>query len=158
MKQPYRTGRDVLAEIDGVLAQKPAQWRNSPLDEVTGILSAARPYAWIGIYLLVNDVAQREAFRGPAPDARVVRAPEHAGQLVVPIRLGIRVLGVLEVAGEQLGPRERVFLKGVATRLARFLSTNGKWLMRKVRESAARQERASIPLQKRAAAADKSVA
>lgn len=119
----YRSNREILAEVDRVLAATPAQWRNSPLDEVTGILSRGRHYSWVGIYLRTGQADTAEDLLG-------------TGGLLAPIRIGARVLGAIEVTGAHNPRADALLLKEVARRLARFLSGNGKWLLRKVREAA----------------------
>lgn len=122
--QRYQNRREILREVERVLATTAGQWRNSPLDEVAGILARGRHYEWVGIYLRINESGPGEAQRA-------------APALVAPIHVGRRMLGAIEAAGARLGHEDRLLLKEVAARLARFLSGNGKWLVRKLREAAA---------------------
>ncbi len=56
--------------------------------------------------------------------------------IVVPLRLAGRNLGTLEAAGERdFGEEERVLLKQAALLIARFLTTRGKYIVRKAREA-----------------------
>jgi hypothetical protein len=121
--QRYQSRREILRQVERVLATTAGQWRNSPLDEVAGILSRGRDYEWVGIYLRVNGSGPEEARRG-------------AAGLVAPIHVGRRMLGVIEVTGAHQHHEDGLLLKEVAARLARFLSGNGKWLLRKLREAA----------------------
>ncbi len=138
VKNSYRNSAQLLSEIDKVLAQTPAEWRRSPLDEVADILFHARQYRWVGIYLLADEAAQRQAVCGPMPDSVHSRGVSAGQEIVIPIRRGIRVLGVIELSGgESLRAEDRHMLKEVAHRLGNFLTGKGKWLVRQIRESAA---------------------
>lgn len=114
------SSRALLAEIDRVLSAKRAHWGQSPLDELVAILCDGRGYESIAIFLAIPG-------RSDEPSRRTA-------QLLVPIRMGRRLLGVIEVNGVRAPHADELLLKQVATRLARFLTGNGKWLARRVRE------------------------
>ena len=61
-------------------------------------------------------------------------------EIATPIKLAGRVLGVLDAEGERVNGfsgEDRVLLKDVAGKLARFLTSGGKYRVRKSREAAA---------------------
>ena len=165
----YRSARDLLKQIDQLLAARPAFQKNSsPLDQVVEILYGGRQYFWIGIYLVAGEAVVRESFRGPVPPCHTVALgvgnvgtagesglmkvipdvsadptysmcfAETKSEIVVPIRIGQHVLGVIDVESDRInafGGQDRVLLKQVAERLARFLQNQGKYLLRKAREA-----------------------
>jgi L-methionine (R)-S-oxide reductase len=141
----------------------------SPLDQAVQILYEGRHYFWIGIYLVVGDSVVRQASRGPVPPCHsfplgkgnvgtagqsglmkvipdVSADPTYSmcfvetkSEIVAPVKIGQRVLGVIDVESDRLnafGPKERVLLKEVGKQLARFLQGRGKYLVRKAREAA----------------------
>lgn len=74
--------------------------------------------------------------------------PETRSELAVPIKIAGHVFGVIDVECEQsnaFGPEDRVLLKEVAARLARFLTGRGKYLLIKAREAAAQAPPAAKP-------------
>ncbi|MBZ5627293.1 MAG: GAF domain-containing protein [Acidobacteriia bacterium] len=65
--------------------------------------------------------------------------PETRSELVTPIKIGTHVIGVMDLESDRLNTfayEERVLLHEIATLLARFLSTHGKYLVMKAREAA----------------------
>jgi len=58
-------------------------------------------------------------------------------ELAVPIKLAGRVRGVLHVQSTRLAPSDNVLLHEIAHMIARFLASNGKYLVRKAAETAA---------------------
>jgi L-methionine (R)-S-oxide reductase len=64
----YRSTRDVLAEVERVLATvRPAVGSIAPLEQVVKTLYGGRHYFWIGIYLVIGHKVVRQCFRGPVP-------------------------------------------------------------------------------------------
>jgi L-methionine (R)-S-oxide reductase len=66
-------------------------------------------------------------------------------EIVVPIKIAGRTLGVIDVESDRVnafGPADRVLLKTVAMKLARYLTSKGKWLVRRAREKQAAAETA----------------
>ena len=139
----------------------------SPLEELLKLLYRQRRYFWIGIYFVLGDKVVRQAMQGPMPPCHVfafgkgnvgtagqsglvkvipdVTADatysmcflEVKSEIVVPIRIGGRTLGVIDVESDRpnsFGSQDRVLLQGVAAMLARFLTARGKVLVRHARE------------------------
>ena len=57
-------------------------------------------------------------------------------ELAVPIKLAGRVLGVFHLESSRLAPSDNILVHEIAHLIARFLTSNGKHLVRKARESA----------------------
>ena len=137
----YRTPRDLQARIESVLQRRAISPTAAPLDEVAAILCEGRRYSWVGIYLVAG---QNPA---PASGARKTAAQTAAeSEAVMPIGLGQHTLGAIEVrseSGKALTGQERILLKGVAARLAKYLHGPGAYLVRKAREAAAEQAQPS---------------
>lgn len=177
----YQSVRDVLAAVEKALAASKPGANATPLEDVLEILYEGRHYFWIGIYLVVGREVRRQAFRGPVPPchsfafgkgnvgttgekgitkviADVTQDPTYSmcfletkSEIVVPIKLVSRTLGVLDVESDELdafGPEDRVLLKRVATLLAKFLTSKGKYLVRRAREADARVGKPRAALQK----------
>lgn len=136
MKKPYRPPREVLAEVEHILSRRYSPSCSSPLDAVAEVLHEGRHYFRTGISLVVGEGVERQAWRGQqAPSA------QSKAELVQPIRLVGRVLGVIEVESDRpdaFSQEDRVLVKEVAGRLARFLTGRGKYLVRKTKAAAAR--------------------
>ncbi|HEV8524012.1 MAG TPA: hypothetical protein VGQ71_05890 [Terriglobales bacterium] len=164
----YRSPRHVIAEVERLIASvKPSFHSPSVLAQVVALLCSSRHYSSARTYLLVGDRVALRAMSGLPPQRETmalgvgsVGAAAQTGMLVqtdeggstelaTPIKIAGRVLGVLAVQSEgAMGNQERVLLKKVAFRVARFLSFKGKYLMRKARE-AARQRPSSASEQTR---------
>lgn len=161
-----------------IAAAKPAAKKSSALDDVLDVLYEGRHYFWIGIYFVLGQEVRRQAFRGPAPPCHtfaigkgnVGTTPQRGvtkvipdvaadatysmcflevkSEIVVPIKIAGRILGVIDVESDQpnrFGRAERILLEKVAQKLARFLTAKGKYLVRKAREKAAAEARAAKP-------------
>ena len=144
-----------------------------PLERATRALHTGRNYLSTQIFLLRGDTLVRQCFAGAgepcalvplgkglvgtaarsgkasvvqdvAADPVFVRCfAETKSELVVPIAIGRRVLGVINIDSERLnafGATDRVLVKNVAAEVARFLTRRGKYVMRKLRESQPRAE------------------
>ena len=142
----------------------------SPFDELLKLLYEQREYFWIGIYFVLDDRVVRQAMHGPVPPCHefefgkgnvgttgqsglVKVIPdvtadatysmcfrEVKSEIVVPIRIGGRTLGVIDVESDRVnnfGSLDRVLLKGVALLLAHFMASRGKVLVRHARENQA---------------------
>lgn len=158
----------VLGSATGMKALRGSGGEN-PLQATADVLYEGRRYFWIGIYLVVSEKVVRQVFRGPvAPCFEFAFGKGNVGttgqrgvtkvipdvskdatysmcfvetksEIVVPIKIGTNVLGVIDVESDRsnaFGSEDRVLLEGVAHQLARFLTTNGKFLLRKARENA----------------------
>ncbi len=156
-------GRLPLREIRG------AQFQESPLVQVARLLQKGRQYFAVTIFLEAGGRVLRVASAGPAPRCAAMRLGEgNVGQaakagmakvvpdvtrdpqyvkvfsetrseLVMPIKIGVHVSGVIDVESDRLNAfsyKDRVLLQKVAIVLAKFLSGRGKYLVRKVREAA----------------------
>jgi GAF domain-containing protein len=140
MKTPYRPPRELLAELEQVLARKYSPTDDSPLDQTAELLHVGRHYSSVSLSLVAGGRAERQVFRSSVPPSSETRSELTQSSLSQPIKLVGRVLGVIEVESDRpdaFGPKDRVLLKQVATRLARFLTGRGKYLVRKAREAAA---------------------
>jgi L-methionine (R)-S-oxide reductase len=184
----YLSARAVLAAVEKALAESKPGALATPLEDVLGILYEGRHYFWIGIYLVVGREVRRQAFRGPVPPchtfafgkgnvgtagekgitkviADVSQDPTYSmcfletkSEMVVPIKLVSRTLGVIDVESNELdafGPEDRVLLKRVANVLAKFLTSKGKYLVRKAREADARAGKAPAAKEKLAPVSEK---
>src|SRR5574341_2294210 len=160
---------------------------SSPLEKTVEILYRQRPYFWVGIYLVAGERVIRQAFRGPVPPCHsfafgkgnvgtagengfmkvipdVSADPTYSmcfletkSEIVVPIKIAGKVLGVIDVESDRenaFGKTDRVLLQEVARRLARFLASRGRYLVRNAREAA---EASGGPARAYPASAEKSV-
>lgn len=133
----YRSPRELLAEIECILAANEPSFRHSPLQDVVELLCQGRHYTWMGIYLAVGKNAPQQLLDG-GRDSHPGRMemPETRTKILVSMKLGGREAGVLDVEndrGNAFGAEDRVLLENVAARLARFLAGPGKYLARKAR-------------------------
>jgi len=148
--------RQVLANVDQALAQKLSPrsvGRRKPLEDVAQALYGGRRYHSVAIYLVAGDKVIRQSFRGPMPPAntfqlgvgrvgvpRQTDATDYAetkSQVTVLIKIASRTLGLINVESDRehaFSGKERVLLKEVAARLARYLTSRGKVIVRHVRE------------------------
>ncbi|MGB7552803.1 MAG: GAF domain-containing protein [Candidatus Korobacteraceae bacterium] len=166
MSKRYYSVRELLQACEELLATfSPAD--ASPLGELLRLLYEQRRYFWIGVYFVLGDKVVRQAMQGPVPPCHVfefgkgnVGTTGQSGltkiisdvtadatysmcfldvksEIVVPIRIGGRTLGVIDVESDRannFGNADRVLLEGVAAMLARFMTTRGKVLVRHARE------------------------
>lgn len=156
--EPYQPAHAVLQSVKEKLAAATAgnaPPRQNMLDVISGILVIGRGYSWMGIYLAVEDNTGGEdrseaapAGSDPGSDAaRPARFPETKREMVIPIKVGVRKLGMIAVESDRangLSRQERVLLGQVAAAIAQYLTTGpGKLLLRKAREHSARAVAAS---------------
>ena len=167
MKKNYRSAHDLLASLRQLFTPKRSN-AAEVLDGVVEQLYQGRRYFWIGIYLAAGNKVMRQCFRGPVPPchsfalgvgnvgtagqtgitkviADVSTDPTYSmcfmetkSEIVLPIKIGSRVIGVIDVESDRLdafSSQERALLEQVAEMLARYLTTDqGKLLLRKARE------------------------
>lgn len=151
MKKVFRSPREVVGEVQRVLAAKYSPQARPPLESVVNLLREERHYSWAAIYLKIGESSVREAASGPA------EAPtaSHAEAI---IRMAARELGRIELRSDHADAftgEDKVLLKELAVILARYLTGNGKYLVRKAREAAA-AEAGSAP-RRREPASDKGI-
>ena len=132
----YRSTRQLLADIEGVLAASQPSFNHSPMEDVIELLCHGRHYAWVGIYLTVGANAPQHSMGagGDTPDQ--VKLLETRSKILISMKLACRELGVLSVESDHetaFGAEDRVMLASVADALARFLAGRGKYLARKAR-------------------------
>lgn len=164
----YRSAHDLISSLRNVLVPNPRANAKDVLEEVVDQLYRGRGYFWIGIYLAAGNKVIRQCFRGPVPPCHsfalgvgnlgtagqtgitkvvpdVSSDPTYSmcfvetkSELVQPIKVGSRILGVIDVESDRrdaFSSQERVLLEQISELLARYLTTaQGKLLMRKARE------------------------
>jgi len=130
----YRLPRNVVAEIKRLIASdKPSPRPPSALVRILKLLSDSRHYERAGVFLMVGGREVPRAFGGTQ-----AAASEPRSELSVPIKIASHTLGSLRVQlapGHGFSPQERVFLHQVARILALYLTSKGKYLVRKTREA-----------------------
>lgn len=134
----YRSTRQLLAEVEGVLAASRPSFRHSPLEDAIELLCRGRHYAWVGIFLAVGENAQRSLGAGSHTPTKVALL-ETRSKILISIKLASRELGVLSVESDHenaFGAEDQVLLEAVADALARFLAGRGKYLVRRARSPA----------------------
>ena len=136
----YRSARELLAEIEQLLAVHKPTFGCSPLDRVIELLIKGRHYSWVGIYLTVGEKSQH--LLGSSGDAplNVTTMPQSRAKMLVSIRLACREIGLIAAESDRefpFGSEDRVLLDKLANVLARFLAGPGKYLVREAREKAA---------------------
>jgi hypothetical protein len=129
----YRLPRSVVAEIKQLIASdKPSPRPPSALVRILKLLSDGRHYERAGVFLMVGGRDVPRAFSGPQ-----AASSQPGPEMSVPIKIAGRTLGSLRVqlaAGHGFSPQERVFLHQVARILALYLTSKGKYVVRKTRE------------------------
>ena len=97
--------------------------------------------AQTGISQVIPDVSRETGHRHAGHDEAFAATKS---EIAVPIKIAGRVLGVIDVQSDKLNAfsyGDRVFLKNVAQRLAKFLTGRGKYVVRKAREAAAKEKK-----------------
>ena len=172
MTQSHRSAHDVLTSIKKQLSSAWGKNPAEVLDEIVEELHEGRHYFWTGLYLAAGDKVVRQCFRGPVPPCHsfqlgvgnvgttgqkgvtkiipdVSADPTYSmcfletkSEIVVPVKIGTRILGVIDVESDRLNgfsSQERALLEQTAEQIARFLTTDqGKLLLRKAREQSAK--------------------
>ena len=135
----YRSTRQLLAEVEGVLAASRPSFRHSPLEDAIELLCRGRHYAWVGIFLAVGENAPQRSLGAGSHTPTKVALLETRSKILISIKLASRELGVLSVESDHenaFGAEDQVLLEAVADALARFLAGRGKYLVRRARPSA----------------------
>lgn len=160
MRKAHPTPRVLVAEAKRVLDGWRPSEKHSPLDEVVALLAEGRGYEFLSVYLVLGDRVKLVARHGNTPASDSVSfgegnvgsvakngitkgkdisssGPNTQPELAVPIKLAARVLGVLDVQSSRLTASDNILVHEVAHLIARFLTSNGKHLVRKAREAEA---------------------
>jgi putative methionine-R-sulfoxide reductase with GAF domain len=134
--RPYRSTRDLLAEVEQALAENRPSFHHSPLEKVAGLLAEGRHYGWVGIYLTLEKQPATPLLPNAAHPARF-EASGTRKKVIVAMKIAGREIGFLNVESNRenaFGADERVLLERVAGMLAKFLVGPGKYLVRKAGE------------------------
>jgi hypothetical protein len=145
----YRHTRQLLADVECLLAANQPSAHHSPLDDVIDLLCRGRHYAWAGIFLAVGENTPQQSLGAGGDVPAEVALPETRSKILISIKLPSREVGVLSVESDRengFGAEDRVLLERVADVLARFLAGRGKYLARKARLDASRMGRAGTPV------------
>jgi putative methionine-R-sulfoxide reductase with GAF domain len=134
--KPFRSTRDLLADIEQSLADNRPSFHDSPLERVAGLLAEGRHYGWVGIYLTLEKQPATPLLPNAAHPARF-EASGTRKKVIVTMKIAGREIGFLNVESNRenaFGADERVLLERVAGLLAKFLTGPGKYLVRKASE------------------------
>jgi hypothetical protein len=145
----YRPARQLLADVERVLAVSRPHARYSPLEGVIDLLCRGRHYAWAGIFLAVGENNAQHSLGAGSDPPDEVALPETRSKILISMKLASREIGVLSVESDRengFGAEDRVLLERVADVLALFLTGPGKYLARKARTDASRMGRAGTPV------------
>jgi hypothetical protein len=145
----YRSTRQMLADVERLLAGTRPSAHRSPLEDVIDLLCRGRHYAWVGIFLAVGENEPHQSLGAGTDTPSEVRLPETRSKILISMKLASREVGVLSVESDSdnaFGAEDRVLLEGVADVLARFLTGRGKYLARRARTDASRMGRARTPV------------
>lgn len=141
----YCSTRQLLADVERVLAASRASASCSPLEDVVDLLCHGRHYAWVGIFLAVGENIPQQSLAAGGDALSEVMLPETRSKLLISMKLASRELGVLSVESDRenaFGVKDRVLLEDVADVVTRFLAGRGKYIVRKARTAASRMGRA----------------
>ena len=134
--KPFRSTRDLLADVEQALADNRPSFHDSPLEKVAGLLAEGRHYGWVGIYLTLEKQPAMPLLPNAAHPGRF-EALGTRKKVIVTMKIAGREIGFLNVERNRenaFGGDERVLLERVAGLLARFLTGPGKYLVRKAGE------------------------
>jgi GAF domain-containing protein len=144
MAQRYQSANAVLLCVKEKLAAVREMKPEEILDAIAAALCDGRGYRWTGIYLAIEDLSLRQASSGPAPANVGLR--DVGAEIVVPIKLGVRTLGLIVAETGRAGSQERALLQQVAKLVAQYLTTDrSKQLLRKTRERVRAEANAERP-------------
>jgi len=135
----YLSPHELEARVEHELTSNRPSFHHSPLEDVIEILCEGRHYSWMGIYLAAGEKSQQLLEGGQDAHPAQVALPETRSKILVAIKLAGHELGVLAVESDRenaFSSEDRVLLENVATRLARFLSGPGKYIVRKAKQAA----------------------
>jgi putative methionine-R-sulfoxide reductase with GAF domain len=131
--RPYRSTRNLLADVKKVLGENRPSFHHSPLEEIAGLLCEGRHYSWVGIYLTLDEKSSSALLEEALIKPNQVAVQGTRQKIVVAMRVGGRELGFLNVESDRdyaFGSEEQVLLERVAGLLARFLAgPRGKYLV-----------------------------
>src|ERR1041385_426340 len=124
MTQHYQSANAVLTAIKERLGAARTAKPAEVLDAGVETLSEGRGYSWIGVYLAAERLGVRQSSTGPAPAS--MGLDEVTSEIAVPIRLGVRTLGLIVAETGQRGAarQERVLLQQVADRKSTRLNSS----------------------------------
>lgn len=130
----YRPTDAILADIQRTLAAKPSI-AHSPLETVAGLLCEGRHYSWVGIYLTLDRKSAPALLQDASePHPGQIAHPNTRKKIIIAMKIAGREVGTLNVESSHehsFGSEDRVLLERVAWLLARFLTSSGKYLVRK---------------------------
>jgi putative methionine-R-sulfoxide reductase with GAF domain len=131
--RPYRSTRNLLADVKKVLAGNRPSFHHSPLEEIAGLLCEGRHYSWVGIYLTLDEKSSSALLEEALIKPNQVAVHGTRKKIVVAMRVGGRELGFLNVESDResaFGSEDRVLLDRISGLLARFLAgPRGKYLV-----------------------------
>lgn len=131
--KPYLPARELLCEIEQVLAENRPSFHHSPLEKVAELLAEGRHYGWVGVYLTMDEKSSPALLENLVHPAQFAAAGTRK-KVIVSMKIAGREVGFLNVESDRenaFGSEERVLLERVAGLLARFLVGPGKYLVRK---------------------------
>ncbi len=144
MAQRYQSANAVLLCVKEKLASVHETEPEGILDAIAAALCDGRGYRWTGIYLAIEDLSVRQAASGPAPAS--IGLGDVRAEIVMPIKLGVRTLGLIVAETGRAGSQERALLQQVAKLVAQYLTTDrSKQLLRKTRERVRAEANAERP-------------
>jgi hypothetical protein len=138
----FRPTRQLLADVERLLADNRPSTHHSPLEDVIELLCRGRHYAWGGIFLADGGNVSLQSLGAGGDLPGEVALPETRSKILISMKLASQELGVLSVESDRenaFGMQDRVLLEAVADVLARFLVHRGKYLARKARTDASRR-------------------
>jgi hypothetical protein len=135
----YRSAKQVLSQIQPLIRElRPSPHQPSALVRVAKLLHDGRNYDKVAISLEAGGQVVRSAVCGP--DLETPGGPRRS-ELRLPIQILTQHLGTLSAESHAgFTGEDRVLLKESASLLARYLTTNGRYLMRKAREAVRERE------------------